>query len=72
MLEVADATQGAGLTRETAAAILWKLAGKLEGRTPEPGYPITECYDLVHHKPGPEYERVYKAVKAESLRSCIT
>ena len=73
MLEVADATQRAGLTRETAGEILWKLAKKLEDRQPEPGFPITECYDLVHHRPSPEYERIYKETKEElaSLGLCF-
>jgi len=35
----------------------------LEGRQPEPGMSIQECYDLVNHKPKPEYERIYLGVK---------
>lgn len=65
MLEVADATQRAGLTRETAAPILWKLAEKLKGRAPEEGQAIQECYDLVNHRPSPEYERIYVDLKEE-------
>lgn len=65
MLEVADATQRAGLTRETATPILWQLAEKMKGRMPEEGYPIQECYDLVRHKPSPEYECIYLSVKED-------
>ncbi len=73
MLEVADATQHAGLTRETADGILRRLAQKLDGRVPEPGYPITECYDLIHHRPSPQYERVYRETREElaSLGLCF-
>jgi hypothetical protein len=65
MCEVADATQRAGLTRETANELLWTLAERLKGRSPEAGEPITECYDLVHHRPSPEYQRIYQQVKEE-------
>ena len=65
MQEVADATQRAGLTRETAVEVLWSLANRLESRQPESGYHISECYDLVHHKPSPEYEQLYKGTKEE-------
>ena len=68
MLEVAEATQRAGLTRETATPILWALAEELEGRVPEEGYLIQECYDLVNHRPSPEYERVYLSVKDKLAR----
>jgi methylamine--corrinoid protein Co-methyltransferase len=68
MLEVADATQRAGLTRETATPILWALAEKLKGRVPEEGAPIQECYDLVNHRPRPAYEKIYLSVKAELAR----
>ena len=68
MLEVADATQRAGLTRATATPLLWTLAEKLQGRVPEEGFPIQECYDLVHHRPSPAYERIYLEVKADLAR----
>ncbi len=68
MLEVAEATQRSGLDRRTAAPILWKLAEKLKDRVPEEGYPIQECYDLVSHRPSPEYERIYLSVKEELAR----
>lgn len=63
MLEVADSTLRAGLDRQSAAPILWRLAEEIGGRAPEEGYPIQECYDLVNHRPLPQYERVYLAVK---------
>jgi hypothetical protein len=68
MLEVADATQRAGLTRATATPLLWALAEKLKGRVPEEGVPIQECYDLVRHRPSPAYERIYLSVKDELAR----
>jgi methylamine--corrinoid protein Co-methyltransferase len=68
MLEVADATQRAGLTRATATPILFALAEKLKGRVPEEGVPIQACYDLVHHRPSPAYEKIYLSVKADLAR----
>jgi methylamine--corrinoid protein Co-methyltransferase len=65
MVEVADATLRAGLNRETAGRVCRALDEKLRGREPEPGYPIQECYDLVHHRPQPEYEKVYLRLKEE-------
>ena len=65
MLEVSDATIRAGLDRGTAGEILWRIAEKLEGREPEAGQAIEQCYDLVRHEPSPEYRRVYLKVKEE-------
>ena len=65
MIEVADATLRAGLDRTGAGRICRALEKKLEGRNPEPGHTIQECYDLVHHKPLPEYERIYRGLKEE-------
>jgi hypothetical protein len=65
MVEVSDATLAAGLDRKYGGEVLTSLAKKLEGRTPEPGFTIQECYDLVNHKPSPEFEKIYKDVKGQ-------
>lgn len=69
--EVASATIKAGITRKEADKIIRKLAEKIEGRAVESGpkHDIRECYDLVHHRPTPEYEQVYLSVKKE-LKNC--
>jgi hypothetical protein len=63
MVEVSDATLRAALDRGRGSELLGKLARTLEGRQPEPGMSIQECYDLVNHRPKPEYERIYLGVK---------
>lgn len=68
MIEVADAVSRSGLDRQRAGDLLWKLADKLDGQRPEPGLPIQDCYDLVHHRPSPEYERVYVETREELVR----
>ncbi len=65
MVEVSDATLAAGLDRKKGSELLTKLTQKLEGRHPEPGFTIQECYDLVNHRPSPEYERIHKQVKEQ-------
>jgi len=65
MVEVADATLRAGLDRERAGQVCRALVGRLVGRKPEPGHTIQECYDLLHHRPLPDYERVYHQLKEE-------
>jgi methylamine---corrinoid protein Co-methyltransferase len=65
MVEVADATLRARLDRESAGRICRALADKLKGRQPEPGHTIQECYDLLHHRPLPAYERIYGQLKGE-------
>jgi methylamine--corrinoid protein Co-methyltransferase len=67
MMEVADATIKAGLTRGTAQPVLEAIVARLEGWEPEEGLQIQECYDLVHHKPSLEYERIYKETKEELI-----
>jgi len=68
MLEVADAVVKQGLNRQQAGEILKKIAAKIEGRKPETGYLITECYDLVHHRPSEEYQRIYERVKEDLIK----
>lgn len=63
MLEVSDAAIRAGMNRAAAGEVLWKIAEKLKGREPEPGYTIQECYDLVHHRPTKEYHDIYLRTK---------
>ena len=65
MVEVSDATLAAGLDRKTGSELLIKLTQKLEGRHPEPGFTIQECYDLVNHRPSPEFGKIYKQVKEQ-------
>ena len=68
MIEVADATLRAGLDRERAARVCRALDDKLKGRKPEPGHTIQECYDLVHHRPLPEYAAIYVQLRDELAR----
>ena len=64
--EVATAVMRAGLTRDTASDLVLKIGEKLKGRAPEaPYHDIREFYDLVHHKPLPEFEKIYLKVKEE-------
>jgi methylamine--corrinoid protein Co-methyltransferase len=65
MIEVSDATLAAGLDRQRGGELLTRLTQKLEGRHPEPGFTIQECYDLVNHRPSPEYERIHQQVKEQ-------
>jgi methylamine--corrinoid protein Co-methyltransferase len=63
--EVCLASVRSGLDRQSAPAVLEALADKLHGREVEPAQSITECYDLVHHRPLPDYEQIYLRVKAD-------
>jgi methylamine---corrinoid protein Co-methyltransferase len=65
MIEVSDAVIAQGLDRRGADELLGKLAQRLAGEKPAPGYGITECYDLTQHKPNPEYEEIYIRVKGQ-------
>ena len=65
MVEISDAVLKAGLDRSRASEILTKLAEKLSTRQPGPGYTIQECYDLVNHRPSPEFQKIYMSVKDE-------
>jgi len=67
MIEVSDAVIDQGFDRQGANELLAKLAKRLEEEKPAPGYDITECYDLIHHKPMPDYEKVYKSIKQQLI-----
>ena len=66
--EVATASMRTGLDRGTASDLLRKVNEKLEGRVAEETVHITQCYDLVHHRPLPQYEEAYLGVKEEVAR----
>jgi hypothetical protein len=63
MIEVSDSVIGQGIDRKTANDILLKIAKTFEGEKPQTGFDITECYDLIHHNPKPEYQRTYTDVR---------
>ncbi len=65
MIEVSDAVIDQGFDRQGASELLAKLAKRLESEKPAPGYDITECYDLIHHKPMQDYEKAYLNVKKQ-------
>jgi len=65
MIEVSDAVIDQGFERQGANELLAKLAERLESEKPAPGYDITECYDLIHHRPAPHYEKAYLNVKKQ-------
>lgn len=63
IVEVSDATLGAGLNRQRGAELMSGLMQDLKDKSPESGFTIQECYDLVNHRPKPEYNKVYMEVK---------
>ncbi len=65
MIEVSDAVIEQGFDRQGANELLEKIAKCLENEKPAEGYDITECYDLIHHRPLPDYQRVYENCKGE-------
>jgi len=65
MIEIADAVIEQEFNRETASVLITKIAELFENKTPQEGYSITECYDLIHHRPNPDYEKVYNNVKSQ-------
>ena len=65
MIEVSDAVIDQGFDRQRGSELLTKLAKRLENEKPVPGYDITECYDLIHHKPMPDYKKAYLSVKSQ-------
>jgi hypothetical protein len=63
MIEVSDAVIKQGIDRQGAGEIMARLAKEFEGKKPVEGYTITECYDLVNHRPLPEFEKAYSTAK---------
>jgi hypothetical protein len=65
MAEVARATQRTGLSKAAASDLLEKFTRTIHGKPAEPGQHIDQCYDLVYHRPKPEWEEKYLRVKHE-------
>jgi hypothetical protein len=65
MIEVSDAVIDEGIDRQGGNELLRRIAQRLEGKKPAQGYDLTDCYDLIYHKPRPEYERIYFQVKKQ-------
>jgi hypothetical protein len=63
MIEVSDAVMEQGYDRQGANTLLERIAKRLENEKPAEGYDIIECYDLIHHRPLPEYQTAYDRVK---------
>lgn len=67
--ELSRAAVKAGLTRREARPLLAALLDKYEGvfsrEGGNPGRPFNECYDMASLRPRPEWERMYRDVKAE-------
>ncbi len=68
MIEVTDAAIDQGFDRQGASELLAKLAKRLENEKPALGYDITECYDLLHHRPAPHYEKAYVSTKEQLMK----
>ncbi|MCK4782687.1 MAG: hypothetical protein KAV87_02975, partial [Desulfobacteraceae bacterium] len=54
-----------GIDRQEANDLLARLARRLEGEKPLQGNSITDCYDLIHHRTSPDYEKKHVCVKKE-------
>lgn len=65
MIQVSDAVIEQGFDRNGANELLSRIAKRIESEKPAEGFDIDQCYDLVNHKPLPEYEKVYIKAKAE-------
>jgi hypothetical protein len=64
--EVAEAIIRGKITRAQADEILRKLHARIAGQPVEQGVDhIRECYDLVNHRPSPDYLRIYLTLKEE-------
>jgi methylamine--corrinoid protein Co-methyltransferase len=71
--EVANATVEARVTRGQADEILRKLHARIDGQPVERGVDhIRDCYDLVNHRPNPEYHRIYLTLKEEVAQLGLT
>jgi len=66
MIEASDAALRSGIKRDEVYELFKPVITKLmENTKPEQGKLITECYDLQHHKPSPEYANLISEVKQE-------
>ncbi len=64
--EVAEATIRTKVTRAQSDRLLRSLYTLVEGKPVERGIDhIRECYDLVNHRPSPDYLRIYRELKEE-------
>lgn len=63
MIEVSDGVIEQGFDRQGANELLEKIAGRLENEKPAEGYDINDCYDLINHRPLPDYQEAYGNVK---------
>lgn len=72
VIEVSDAVIENGFDRQGADELLGKIAGRLENEKPAEGYDITDCYDLIHHRPLPDYRQAYGNVKKELAHMGLT
>jgi hypothetical protein len=63
VIAVSDAVIENGFDRQGADELLEKIAGRLENKKPAEGCDITDCYDLIHHRPLPDYQQTYQNVK---------
>jgi methylamine---corrinoid protein Co-methyltransferase len=62
--EVAEAVMKSGLDRNGAGNLIRKIFGELKDKPVVAPYDdIREFYDLVHHKPLPDFEKAYLKVK---------
>ncbi len=67
-VDVIRASQKAGFNRQNASTVLDKLAAMVNGQPPEPAQDIRQCYDLVYHRPLPDYAAKYERIKEELAR----
>ena len=65
MIEVSDRIVELGWDRNAVNGFLAKLAKAFEGKTPQTGYGITDCYDLIRHKPKPVYEEAIQLARKQ-------
>jgi hypothetical protein len=68
-MEVAEAVLRSGLDRRSAGEVMRRLIPLVDGQPAEPPQLVTECYDLVYHKPKPPYQAIYQSVKEEFSRA---
>jgi len=66
MIEASDATVRMRIKRDEVYEMFKPVITKLtKNPAPELGKLITECYDLKHHRPSPEYQRLISRVKMD-------